>query len=63
MAAKDAALADKAQWHWVDATRSFNGHVIGSADRRFLCTTETDVDTSANLVARRDARSLEIVDK
>lgn len=49
----------KPQWHWVDPTRSFNGHVIASADGRFLCTTETDVDTGASLVARRDARSLE----
>ena len=49
----------KPQWHWVDATRSFNGHVIASADGRFLYTTETDVDTGTSLVARRDARSLE----
>jgi hypothetical protein len=55
--------ADKAQWHWVDATRSFNGHVIASADGRSLYTTETDVDTGASLVARRDARSLETVDE
>lgn len=47
----------------MDATRSFNGHAIGRADRRFLCTTETDVDTGAGLIARRDARSLETVDK
>ena len=55
--------AGKAQWHWVDATRSFNGHVIASADGRYLYTTETDVDTGASLVARRDARSLETVDE
>jgi hypothetical protein len=46
-------------WHWIDATRSFNGHVIASADGRWLYTTETDIDTGASLVARRDARSLE----
>lgn len=51
----------KPQWHWVDPTRSFNGHVIASADGRFLYTTETDVDIGASLVARRDARSLETV--
>ncbi len=55
--------AAKPLWHWVDATRSFNGHVIASADGRFLYTTETDVDTGASLVARRDARSLETVDE
>lgn len=55
--------AGKAKWHWVDATRSFNGHVIASADGRFLYTTETDVDTGASLVARRDARSLATVDE
>lgn len=55
--------AAKAQWHWVDATRSFNGHVIASADGRHLYTTETDVDTGASLVARRDARSLETEDE
>ncbi len=54
-------LSTKPQWHWVDPTRSFNGHVIASADGRFLYTTETDVDTGASLVARRDARSLETV--
>ncbi|RYF25515.1 MAG: DUF1513 domain-containing protein [Comamonadaceae bacterium] len=51
--------ADPAVWHWVDATRSFNGHVIASPDGRTLYTTETDIDTGASLVARRDARSLE----
>lgn len=48
-------------WHWVDATRSFNGHVIASADGRHLYTTETDVDTGASLIAQRDAHSLETV--
>lgn len=46
-------------WHWVDPTRSFNGHVIGSPNGRHIYTTETDIDTGASLVARRDARSLE----
>lgn len=50
---------DPATWHWVDATRSFNGHVIGSPDGRALYTTETDIDTGASLIARRDARSLQ----
>ena len=53
------AAAAPPQWHWVDPTRSFNGHVIASADGRSLYTTETDIDTGASLVARRDARSLE----
>lgn len=50
-------------WHWVDPTRSFNGHVIGSPDGHHLYTTETDIDTGASLVARRDAYSLETVDE
>ncbi|RYF25539.1 MAG: DUF1513 domain-containing protein [Comamonadaceae bacterium] len=51
--------AAPATWHWVDATRSFNGHVIGRPDGRALYTTETDIDTGASLIARRDARSLQ----
>lgn len=46
-------------WHWIDPTRSFNGHVIASSDGRWLFTTETDVDTGASLIAKRDARSLQ----
>lgn len=53
------AKAAPPHWHWVDPTRSFNGHVIASADGRSLYTTETDIDTGASLVARRDAASLE----
>ncbi len=49
------------RWHWVDPGRSFNGHVIASADGSALYTTETDVDTGASLVAVRDAGSLETV--
>ena len=46
-------------WHWVDAARSFNGHVIASPDGRHLFTTETDIDTGASLVARRDVSTLQ----
>jgi len=49
------------RWHWVDAARSFNGHVIASADGSALYTTETDVDTGASLVVHRDAGSLDTI--
>ena len=47
------------QWLWQDGERSFNGHVIASADGARLYTTETDVETGASWVGVRDARTLE----
>jgi len=51
--------AEEPVWHWVDAARSFNGHVIAGPGGEHIYTTETDIDTGASLVARRNARSLE----
>ncbi|MBU0747792.1 MAG: DUF1513 domain-containing protein [Gammaproteobacteria bacterium] len=47
------------QWLWQDGERSFNGHVIASADGARLFTTETDVETGASWIGVRDARSLQ----
>lgn len=47
------------QWLWQRGERSFNGHVLASADGRCLYTTETDLETGASWIAVRDARTLE----
>lgn len=47
----------KAQWLWQDGERSFNGHVLASADGQRLHTTETDTETGASLIGLRDART------
>ncbi len=48
------------QWLWQeDGQRSFNGHVIATADGTRLFTTETDVETGASWVGVRNARSLQ----
>ncbi|MFT4242516.1 MAG: DUF1513 domain-containing protein [Acidovorax sp.] len=47
------------QWLWQDGERSFNGHVLASADGQRLYTTETDIETGASCIAVRDARTLE----
>lgn len=47
------------QWHWIEADRAFNGHVIASHDGRHLYTTETDLADSQGLIGVRDARTLE----
>ena len=49
----------KPQWLWQDGERSFNGHVIASADGARLFTTETDVETGASWIGVRDARTLQ----
>ena len=49
----------KAQWHWIDGDRRFNGHVITSADGATLWTTETDLDTAQGRLGVRDAASLD----
>ncbi|RZJ62639.1 MAG: DUF1513 domain-containing protein [Acidovorax sp.] len=46
------------RWLWQDGERSFNGHVLASADGRQLYTTETDAETGASLIVVRDARTL-----
>lgn len=46
------------QWLWQDGERSFNGHVLASADGQRLYTTETDAETGASWVVARDARTL-----
>lgn len=48
----------KPQWLWQDGERSFNGHVLASADGQRLYTTETDAETGASWVVARDARTL-----
>ena len=49
----------EALWAWAEPDRAFNGHVIASADRRTLYTTETDLETGQGLIGVRDAASLE----
>ena len=46
------------QWLWQDGERSFNGHVLASADGRQLYTTETDAETGASCIVVRDACTL-----
>lgn len=48
----------KPQWLWQDGGRSFNGHVLASADGQRLYTTETDAETGASWIVVRDARTL-----
>lgn len=47
------------QWLWQHGERSFNGHVLASADGARLFTTETDVETGASWIGVRDARTLQ----
>lgn len=47
------------QWLWQDGERSFNGHVIASADGARLFTTETDAETGASWIGVRDTRTLQ----
>lgn len=49
------------QWLWQEGERSFNGHVLASADGQRLYTTETDAETGASWIGVRDARTLEPV--
>ena len=46
------------QWLWQDGERSFNGHVLASADGQRLYTTETDAETGGSWVVVRDAGTL-----
>ena len=46
------------QWLWQEGERSFNGHVLASADGRQLYTTETDAETGASWIVVRDTRTL-----
>lgn len=47
------------QWAWSEPQRALNGHVLASADGKFLYTTETDLETGAGLLGVRDAATLE----
>ena len=47
------------QWAWSDPDRAFNGHVISSADGKWLYTTETDLETGQGLIGVRRATTLE----
>ena len=49
------------QWLWQQGDRSFNGHVLASADGQHLYTTETDVETGASLIGVRNAHTLQTV--
>ena len=49
------------QWLWQQGDRSFNGHVLASADGQHLYTTETDVETGASLIGVRNAHTLQPV--
>lgn len=51
--------AEDAQWLWIEPDRVFNGHVIESADARYLYTTETDLEDAQGLIGVRDAVTLE----
>ncbi|MCW7539214.1 DUF1513 domain-containing protein [Aquabacterium sp. A7-Y] len=46
-------------WCWIEPDRAYNGHVLLSADRRTLYTTETDLSSGQGLIGVRNARSLE----
>ena len=50
-------------WHWMEEGRAFNGHVIASADGRWLYTTETDLENAEGLIGVRDAATLEKIDE
>lgn len=47
------------QWLWQEGVRSFNGHVLASADGRQIYTTETDAETGASWITVRNARTLQ----
>lgn len=51
------------QWYWMASGRSLNGHAILSPDRRWLLTTETDLDSGTGLLGVREARSLALVNE
>lgn len=46
-------------WRWIEPRRAFAGHVLASADGRFLYTTELDLDAGTGLIGVRAAASLE----
>ncbi len=57
-----AATPDKAartQWLWAPPERRFCGHAVMAADGSALYTTETDLDSGAGLMVRRDPTSLD----
>jgi hypothetical protein len=50
--------ADSVQWHWIDDDYRLNGHVLLGRDGDSLLTTETDLQSGAGLLVRRDRSSL-----
>lgn len=51
------ARPTQAQWHWMDGDRAFSGHAQW-LDGHFY-TTESDLETGAGLLSRRDPHTLE----
>lgn len=47
----------EAQWHWIDGDRAFSGHAQPLGD--YLYTTESDLESGAGMLARRDPHTLE----
>ena len=52
------AGADRVQWHWVEDDFRLNGHVVVSRDGASLLTTQTDQQTGAGQLVRRDRKSM-----
>jgi len=46
------------QWHWIEADRAFNGHVLAAPDGRRVFTAETDLESGTGLIGVRDASTL-----
>lgn len=56
-----APASGRVQWHWTEADRRFNGHVIASPDGQQLWTTETDLDSAEGRLGVHAADTLERV--
>ncbi|MCC6383400.1 MAG: DUF1513 domain-containing protein, partial [Dehalococcoidia bacterium] len=52
----------RTQWHWAQAGRVFNGHVLHDAARGVIYVTQTDTEADAGEVGVLDARSLAPLD-
>ncbi len=50
------------RWHWADALRTFNGHLVLDPAGRRIYTTETDVESGESCVGVRELRSLDVLD-
>ena len=49
------------QWWWNTGAQRFNGHLLPTADGQYLLTTETDMNSGAGLLVRRDRASLDVI--